>query len=189
MDLNLNRLSNGGNIKGENNKIGTFVNEFFFATQTIRNSSIRSLTNCSKRAALIIFNNAPGSLRPPPSAIIMIIIDAAIAPIDRKYTFPIIRVIHIRAINYRSLIRCNEPSLLVPRLDYNSGRVFDHLVAGRERERERGNASGVACPEISGLVFIILDLSVFLPLFSRNFAFTIESNEQEGLDNYFDWNK
>lgn len=76
--------------------------------------------------------------------------------------------------------------MLVPRLDYNSGRVFDHLVAGRERER--GNASGVACPEISGLVFIILDLSVFLPLFSRNFAFTIESNEQEGLDNYFDWN-
>lgn len=118
----------------------------------------------------------------------MIIIDAAIAPIDRKYTFPIIRVIHIRAINYRSLIRCNEPSLLVPRLDYNSGRVFDHLVAGRERER--GNASGVACPEISGLVFIILDLSVFLPLFSRNFAFTIESNEQElfRLESFFSRN-
>lgn len=97
----------------------------------------------------------------PLPPIIMIIIDAAIAPIDRKYTFPIIRVIHIRAINYRSLIRCNEPSLLVPRLDYNSGRVFDHLVAGRERE---GTLRGSRVPKYPDS-FLLFSICQFFFLF------------------------
>ena len=133
-----------------------------------------SLTNSSKRflslpSALIIFNNAPRSLRATPPDYND---NHRRRPYRSEiYAFPIIRVIHIRAINYRPLIRCNKPSLLVPRLDYNSGRVFDHLVA--RKEREKGNASGAS--KYPGPVFIISRWrdTVSMQIFSVSFSFSI----------------
>ena len=128
-----------------------------------------SLTNSSKRflslpSALIIFNNAPRSLRATPPDYND---NHRRRPYRSEiYAFPIIRVIHIRAINYRPLIRCNKPSLLVPRLDYNSGRVFDHLVARKERKGTLRGSRNILDSFLSSRDDVSMQIfSVFLSLF------------------------